>query len=183
MTSLTLPNINNLPTAVQQRLHSLPPINVYRMIANAPQCVIPWTDMVSALYQSSVSIRYREIAILRQASQAKSPYELHQHQFIARANGITQVEINHICDASPVTHLSNVENLLCQMADELENTATINDDTMAQLKTHFNTTELTELIILTSFYCCVARVLNATGVTIEKDNPLKDASSPINEQE
>ena len=157
MTSLTLPNINDLPATVQQRLNSLPSINVYRMIVSAPQCAIPWTDIVSALYQSSVAIRYCEIAILRQASQAKSPDELNQHRFIAQANGITQDEIDHICEAHPATNLSTTENLLYQMADELENSETINDNTIEQLGTHFTITELTELIILTSFYCSTTR--------------------------
>ena len=166
MTSPTLPNINDLPATVQQRLNSLPSINVYRMIVSALQCAIPWTDIVSALYQSSVAIRDRKSAILRQASQAKSAYELHQHQFIAQVNGITQDEIDHICEAHPTTNLSTTENLLFQTADELENSATINDNTIEQLGTHFTITELTELIILTSFYCCATRGLNATRVTV-----------------
>lgn len=177
--SLPLPQNKDLPEAVAERLNALPPVNVYRMIANAPQCLIPWTDMVKALYDSKVDIRLREIAILRQASRAKSAYELHQHKFIAAANGISEAEITVICQKeTAVTSLTEQENIICKMADELETQATLSDTTLATLQQYFDNTELTELIILTSFYCCVARVLNATRVEIEPTNPLQGVDSP-----
>ena len=175
---IPLPADESLPVDVAARLNSLPPINVYRMIANAPQCVIPWTDMVKALYASKAPVRLREIAILRQATLAKSDYELHQHKFIASNNGLTKEEIDMICADAKVSGLSEQENLICQMAEELETQAGLSDATLSSLQQHFDTTELTELILITSFYCCVARVLNATRVEIEDDNPLADVASP-----
>lgn len=90
------------------------------MTVNAPQCANPWTDIVSALYQSSVAIRDRESAMLRQVSQPKPAYEFHQHQFIAKVNSITQDEIDHICEEHPTISLSTTENLLFQTSDELK---------------------------------------------------------------
>ena len=175
---LKLPKDDDLPKSVVERLSSLPPINVYRMIANAPSCLIPWTDMVKGLYESSVAIRYREVAILRQAFIAQSEYELHQHKFIAKSNGLSDDEIKIICSKGKVLGLSDIENLICAMAEELESTAQLSDKTAKALATYFNNQEVAELIILTSFYCCVARVLNATKVEIESSNPLKDQESP-----
>ena len=175
---LKLPNNIDLPQNVAQRLDALPAINVYRMIANAPSCLIPWTDMVKGLYESKVEIRYREIAILRQAFIAKSDYELHQHRFIAQSNGISEEEIKTICSTGKVTGLSEIENVICDMAEQLESTAQLSDETANALKSHFSEQEVAELIILTSFYCCVARVLNATKVEIESSNPLAGQESP-----
>ncbi len=179
MTSrLNLPKNSELPQEVAERLDALPAINVYRMIANAPSCLIPWTDMVKGLYDSKVNIRYREIAILRQAFIAGSAYELHQHRQIAASNGITNDEINCICSMGKVSGLSDIENTICDMAEQLESTASLSDETTNVLKLHFDEQELAELIILTSFYCCVARVLNATQVEIEPSNPLAGQESP-----
>ena len=160
------------------RLNSLPPINLYRMIANAPQCVIPFADLVKALYASKVPVRLREIAILRQATLAKSDYELHQHKFIASNNGLTKEEIDMICADAKVSGLSEQENLICQMAEESETQAGLSDLILSSLRQNFDITELIELILITSFYCCVARVLNATRVDIEDDNPLANEASP-----
>ncbi len=175
---LELPKNKELPQDVAERLDALPAINVYRMIANAPSCLIPWTDMVKGLYESKVDIRYREIAILRQAFIAKSDYELHQHRFIAKSNGITEEEIKTICSTGKVTALNEIENAICDMAEQLESTAQLSDETASALKSHFSEQEVAELIILTSFYCCVARVLNATKVEIESNNPLAGQDSP-----
>ena len=175
---LTLPKNEDLPREVAKRLDDLPAIDVYRMISNAPSCLIPWTDMVKGLYESKVAIRYREIAILRQGFIAKSEYELHQHRFIAKSNGITDEEIAIICANKKVTELADIENVICDMAEQLESTAQLSDETAEALKSHFSEQEVAELILLTSFYCCVARVLNATKVEIESDNPLKDQGSP-----
>jgi alkylhydroperoxidase family enzyme len=175
---ISFPKDENLPKEVVNRLNSLPAINVYRMIANAPSTLIPWTDMVKGLYDSKVAIRYREIAILRQASRAQSNYELHQHTFIARANGLTGNEINTICGYEKSADLSDKEMLVCKMADEIELNAGLTPTTLKLLQQYFDTQELSELIILTSFYSCVARVLNSTGVEIENSNPLKNSKSP-----
>lgn len=175
---IPLPKNSDLPADVAARLDSLPAINVYRMIANAPSCLIPWTDLIKGLYQSSVDIRLREIAILRQAYKAKSEYELHQHKFIAQGNDISEEEIAMICQPNEVTQLSELENTICKMADELEVTATLSDETLSKLQGYFDTKELTELILLTSVYCSVARILNATRVQIEDNNPLAGADSP-----
>lgn len=71
---LPLPKNAYLPVNVAQRLDELPVINVYRTIANAPSCLIPWTDLMKGLYDSKVVIRYREIAILHQAYIAGAEY-------------------------------------------------------------------------------------------------------------
>src|SRR5262249_18499417 len=84
---LPLPTDQELPEDVLRRLRARPPISIYRLIATAPQLLIPWTDLVSALYQSTVAARLREIAILRQAACANCQYELHQHGILALSNG------------------------------------------------------------------------------------------------
>jgi len=119
-TSLPLPTDQELPEDVLRRLRDRPPISIYRLIATAPQLLIPWTDLVSALYQSTVPARLREIAILRQAACANSLYELHQQGILALSNGPSEEEIALIISSQPVTTLSAAENLVCRMSEQLE---------------------------------------------------------------
>ncbi len=130
------------------------------------------------MYECTTPIRLREIAILRQASKAKSEYELHQHRFIAMNNGITEAEIEIICNEAKVHQLNEKECLICQMADEIEITATLTNETREALINEFGEKQFSELVIVTSFYSCVARVLNATRLQIEQENPLAKASDP-----
>ncbi len=56
---LTLPlaSVDQLPADEAQRLRERPPINLYRVIANAPGCLIPFTDLLKGLYHGKISNR------------------------------------------------------------------------------------------------------------------------------
>jgi hypothetical protein len=64
------------------------------------------------------------------------------------------------------------------VADELETSATLSDDTQQSLYDTLGGQQATELIFALSFYCAVARFTNATRVAIESDNPLAATANP-----
>jgi alkylhydroperoxidase family enzyme len=176
--TVELPRDADIPEPALQRLRSLPPINIYRLLGIVPQAVIPWTDMTGAVYQCELEPRLREIAICRQAHTAHAEYELHQHQFIARNNGVSEAELEAVLGESVVASLDPPANLVCKVADELEARANVSDDTFDELYTAFGRQIATELIFILSFYCAVARFSNATRAAIEADNPLQRSSNP-----
>lgn len=148
------------------------------MVANAPECVIPFTDMIQALYHGTLSARLREIAILRQAARARSVYEFHQHRLIALAVGLTEEEIQKLSGPEPVTAFSEEENLVCAMCDQLEASAALDDATYEKARAMFEPRQFVEILLVISFYCSVARFLNGTRLAIEKNNPLAGLASP-----
>lgn len=175
---LPLASVDQLPADEAQRLRERPPINLYRMIANAPGCLIPFTDLIKGLYHGKISNRLREIAILRQAARAHAPYELHQHKLISKAQGLTDAEIEEIISLGKVPSFSEREKLVCAMCDQLETTATLDEETYEKARAEFAPDEYVELALLIGTYCSVARFLNATRMPIEKDNPLANLTSP-----
>ena len=175
---LHLPVDAELPQEVVDCLHSLPPISIYRQLALAPQFLIPWADLVNAVYTSTISPRLREIAILRQAACAKAHYEIHQHTQIALANGLSSEEIQVITGTESVTSLSPDENLVCKMSEQLERNATLDDETYAEARTQFDERQFIEIVTIVSFYSAVGRFLNATRLEVEAGNPLQGLSSP-----
>lgn len=175
---LPLPADGDLPADVVQRLHERPPIHVFRMLAHAPECVVPFTDMIRAVYQGTLKPRLREIAILRQAACVKAPYEIHQHTFLGRSAGLSEAEIALLLAPEPVTGLSEEENLVCAMCDQLERSAALDDATYERAREAFAPRMYVELLLLIGMYSCVARFLNGTRLTIEADNPLAGLASP-----
>ena len=168
----------DLPSDVLARLQSLPPISIYRLLAIVPDSLIPWTDLVAAIYDCELDDRLREIAICRQARTARAGYELHQHGQIARNNGVTDAELTAVLSEPVVTSLDDQANLVCQVADELETTATLSEETQEAVYAAFGRRQATELILTVSMYCAVARFTNGTRAPIEADNPLAAASNP-----
>ncbi|HRJ70696.1 MAG TPA: carboxymuconolactone decarboxylase family protein [Terrimicrobiaceae bacterium] len=175
---LPLPSDEELPPDVVRRLHERPPIHVFRMLAHAPECVVPFTDMIRALYQGTLSPRMREIAILRQAAGAQAPYEIHQHTLLGRSAGLTDTEIAMLLAPEPVTGMSPEENLVCAMCDQLEHSAALDDPTFARARAVFAPRQFVEILLLIGMYSCVARFLNGTRLAIESDNPLAGRTSP-----
>jgi alkylhydroperoxidase family enzyme len=162
----------------RERLNALPPLNIYRLLAIVPRALVPWTDLVAAVYGARLEPRLREIAICRQARTARAEYELHQHRLIARNNGVTDSELEAIMGEPVVQSLDEHANLVCRAADEMETTATLSDETLGSLVTWLGEAPTTDLILALSVYCAVARFTNATRASIEVGDPLSNASNP-----
>ena len=178
MRTVDLPVDEEIPEPALTRLRSVPPINIYRLLGIVPQSVIPWTDMTKAVYECELDARLREIAICRQAHTANAAYELHQHRFIARNNGVSEVELEALLTESVVESLDPQGNLVCKAADEMETRATLSDETFDALYDTLGRRDATELIFILSFYCAVARLSNATRITVEPQNPLQGSANP-----
>jgi alkylhydroperoxidase family enzyme len=178
MHSVDLPEDREIPEPALQRLRSVPPINIYRLLAIVPQSVVPWTDLTQAVYECELDARLREIGICRQARAAHAEYELHQHRFIALNNGVSEAELDAVLHEPTVESLDPTANLVCKVADELEGRATLTDATFEQLYGAFGRRIATELLFILSFYSAVARLSNASRIPIEGDNPLQASSNP-----
>jgi len=178
MVEVPMPEDSDLPSDVVAKLHSLPPINIYRLLAIVPRSLTPWTDLVGVIYDCELPDRLREIGICRQARTARARYELFQHRQIARNNGVAQDELDTIDREPVVTSLDDEANLVCQVADELETTATLSDGTQDALYATLGRQQATELILTLSVYAAVARFTNATRAPTEADNPLATAANP-----
>jgi alkylhydroperoxidase family enzyme len=172
------PDPTALPDDVQARLETLPPISIYQSLAAVPGALIPWSDLVSAIYTWDLDPRLREIAICRQAHTALAAYEQHQHTFVARNNGVSEQELDIILGEAMVTSLDPLANLVCRVADELETTATLSNGTHEEVLSTFGEARARELVLVLSFYGAVARYTNATRAAIEPDNPLARTSNP-----
>jgi 4-carboxymuconolactone decarboxylase len=77
---IPLPSDDQLPADIRETLANLPPVNVFRMMANAPASFHGFLQFAgSILTQSEFDSRKREIAILRVAHVTRASYEWIQH--------------------------------------------------------------------------------------------------------
>lgn len=180
MKTVPLPNDDQLPAEIVKILKELPPINVFRMVANVPTSFIPFIDFAKSLLAlGKFDPKLREIAILRVAHLTKSPYEWHQHYFIAQSNGVTDHEAETVRRETPVHSLTPEANFVCQVADELTLNVGLSEKTRAELYQKYNIEVGTELIFVLSYFNMLSRFLNGTNVQIESTNPLEGLDSPV----
>jgi len=165
---IPLPADSELSEPVRQRLATLPPFNVFRMMANAPASFVPLIDFaMSILIQSELDPREREIAILRVAQATGARYEWEHHVTIARGVGVTDAEIAAIAEAKPGAALDEAGKLLCRVADEISLDVRLSDDALAAVLARYGTRQATELILCVSYFNMVSRFLESTRTQLE----------------
>ena len=154
-------------------LAKLPPLNVFRMMANAPASFRSLIEFAfSLLVTSEFDARKREIAILRVAHATHASYEWFQHVIVAKRVGVTDQEIEKIGVDGPVTGLDEEGNLLCRVADEISNEVRLSDDALQKILDRYGTRQATELILCVSYFNMLSRFLESTRVALEEESPL-----------
>ena len=94
MARLPYIDAEHAPDRVREALDAIPPLNIFRMVANAETAFRPWLALGGALLGSlELDPRLRELAILRVARLERAEYEWVQHAPIARAAGATEDQV------------------------------------------------------------------------------------------
>ena len=176
-TTIPLPADAELGPEVREVLASMPPLNIFRMLALAPANLKPFFDWgISLLFQTELDARLREIAILRVAHVTRSKYESTQHATIARRVGVSEDEI--AAAAGDVSRLDADGQLVCRVAEEISRDVRLSDDALRRILDRFGRRQAVELILNCSHFNMVSRILESTRVEIEADNVLEKWRMP-----
>jgi len=170
-----LPRDEDLGEDVRRTLATLPPLNVFRMMAATPASFQPFLELArSILVGSELDARLRELAVLRVAHVTRSVYEWTQHERLARNLGVTDAEITAIRSESPVESLGSDGNLLCRVADEISRDVRLSDEALAAIVARFGARQASELVLCCAYFNMVSRFLESMRVPLEAESPLGD---------
>ncbi len=118
------------------------------------------------LYGTTLSLRQRELIILRVATLRACEYEWLQHVVIGEDVGIPREEIELVRDGQAADPF---EQSLLRATDELIASARISDDTWAALSEQFDTKQLMDLVFTVGSYDLLAMALLSFDVDIDED--------------
>ena len=170
MSRIPLTSIEQQPEPIREFMARRGNLNVFRLLANAPNVFVGWTQMVDELFDSpTFSLRMREVIILRVAHLQGSRYELAQHVGIARGAGLTEQQINAIIDTDDLdaAGFSGTERAALDVVTELCSANRLRDDTFATAQAAFGDEGLTELLMIISCYYGLALVLDAVDLDVD----------------
>ena len=170
MSRIPLINIEQQPEPIRQFMARRGDLNVFRLIANAPNVFVGWAEMVDELFDSpTFTTRMRELIIVRVAHLQGSPYELSQHVPLARGAGLTDAQINALVDTGDLdaAGFSSTERAALDVVTELCSTHRLSDDSFAAAHAVFGDEALTELLMIVSCYYGLALVLNAADLDVD----------------
>mgnify|MGYP001788249054 CR=1 FL=1 len=124
------------------------------------------------------SWKLRELGICTVALLTGAAYEYHHHAPDFLKAGGTQAELNALQEVC-ITYKTNtavaqsnvalaaIESIVIQYAAQMTLNVKVSDEVFAQIKQHFDTTQIVELTAAIATYNMVARFLVALGVTPE----------------
>jgi 4-carboxymuconolactone decarboxylase len=119
---------------------------------------------VHLLFQSSLPVRLRELAILRVAHVRDCIYEWNHHREAALAEGITEEEIAAVTRGEAA---DPVEQLILRAVDELDDKSNLSDATWDGLCAHLDEHQRMDLIFTIGTYNTLAAAFNTFGIRSE----------------
>lgn len=173
MARLPYPDPNTLSSEARDLLLRLKSVHLFEMVAHAEPALRPFVQLGSALlFKGRLDPRLRELAILRVGHLAQAPYEVFQHESIARDVGVDAARIEgvHAGSAAPVFDLG--ERTVLQYTEELVRDVRPADATFAALRALLGAREIVELTLTVGYYLMVSRVLEALQVDPEGEPKL-----------
>ena len=153
---------------VREALERVPPINIFRMTANAESAFRPWLAFGGALLSSlELDPRVRELVILHVGRLSGAEYEWVQHVPIALAVGATQDEIDAV-ERGDLDALGTAEAAVLRFAGEVVRDVRASDEAFAAVSDHLTPREIVELMLVIGQYMMVARIALNADIEIDE---------------
>ncbi len=129
------------------------------------------TDVgIHLLARGALSLRDRELAVLRISWLCQAPYEWGEHVMVAKRFGLTSEDITQVIAGPADAALDEHERAILQAVDELYNDAMISDATWNTLAKRFDERQLIELPIVVGQYQSVAYYQNSLRLRLHTGN-------------
>lgn len=161
------PSLQSLfETAAESSLLGIVP-DFHRVLARHPEVL---RRIVSAslgrLPDSALTVRQRELLVLRTARHCKATYEWAHHTRRARERGLTDDDVQAAWDG-PDAAGDPCDRSLLAAADELHLDADLSDETWRQLCEHLSVAAALEAVAVVGWFHLVAFLGNAARLEIE----------------
>jgi alkylhydroperoxidase family enzyme len=145
-----------------------PPGTLVGILARNPTLFAAWSGMSTALKETRLPVREKELAVLRVAWRCRAPYEWGKHARRALAAGMSRDEIDRVTRGPADGGWAPFDRAILRAVDELHDCASVSDGTWAALAVRYDEAQLIEFAIVVGFYHLMAFILNALAVPVEE---------------
>ncbi len=171
MARLPYADPERLPEKARQALDAMPPLGVFRMLANAETAFRPWARWGGVLLRDlALDPLLRELAILRVSRLTPhADYEWVQHVPIAQAVGATDDQVAALeRDDVEADCFSDAERTVLRFTTEFLRDARVSDQTFEAANELLSARELVELMMVIGQYSMLARVMATTELDLDE---------------
>jgi alkylhydroperoxidase family enzyme len=173
-----------MQAAFDTLMRGAPPLKLFRTVARNPR-VLQRMMAGGLLDRGSVSLRARELMILRTCARCGAEYEwgVHVATFGAKAQWTADELYSTVHgNAADPCWERDEDRLVMRLADELHATGHVRESLWRELSTRFAADQLVELVMLAGLYHAVSFMVNATGVEHESFAPKFPTAAPVRKE-
>ena len=154
---------------VRETLETLPPLNIFRMLAHADSAFVPYLGLGGVLLaQLELDPRLRELAILLVATHAGAEYEWIQHVGISKTLGIDDEQIRAVQRGDlQAPCLDPDAQVLLGFSSEVLQRRRAHDATFTALSARFPPRQIVELLLVIGTYNMLARVMTTLDIDLD----------------
>jgi 4-carboxymuconolactone decarboxylase len=159
------------PEPVREALERMPPLNIFRMLANAETAFRPFLRFGNALLSDlALDPLQRELAILRVSRLTPhAEYEWIQHERIARAVGASDAQIAALeRDDIGADCFDEAQRAVLRFTTEVVQDARASDASFEALSAQIAPREIVELLLVIGQYMMLARVMATADIELDE---------------
>ena len=166
------PYSQEVQTEFDKLMRGAAPLLLFRTVARNPR-VLQRMIAGNLLDRGSISLRSRELMILRTCARCGAEYEwgVHIATFGAKAQWTPAQVHSTVYGSAEDTCWGLEDRLVIRLADQLHDTNRVDDTLWEEMSAHFGPDQLVELVMLSGLYHAVSYMVNATGVQHEAFAP------------
>jgi len=149
-------------------MRGAPPLILFRTVARNPR-VLQRMLAGGLLDRGSISLRSRELMILRTCALCGAEYEwgVHVSGFGSKAQWTPEQLLSTVHGGAGDVCWSDEDRKVLRLADQLHETSRVDQSLWDELAAHFAPEQLIELVMLAGLYHAVSYLVNACGVQNE----------------
>lgn len=145
-------------------------LNVLGLLAHHPELTSAFHTFTGhVLFATTLSLRQRELLILRVAALRDAEYEWLQHKVIGGDVGLTPDEIGRVVEGPDADGWDALEFALVRAVDELVADARIAEETYAELSGALSPQQLLDLVFTVGAYDALAMAMRTFDVEVDAD--------------
>jgi alkylhydroperoxidase family enzyme len=145
-------------------------LNILGLLAHHPDLARAYHGFTGhALFATTLSLRQRELVILRVAASRDAEYEWLQHKVIGGDVGLTPEEIARVGDGPDAEGWDPLDAALVRAVDELLADACIAEATYAVLADALDAQQLLDVVFTVGAYDVLAMAMRTFGVELDDD--------------
>lgn len=155
-------------------------LNIGKMTAYFPDSFLRTFSAFgnTVLTDTTLDPHLRELAIIRVGYLCNSPYEIHQHEHLARNIGMAEDKVVAVKDGPESPAFNEREKRVLRFVEELVIKVRPSDEALAEVRKELSIPEIFCLIAATGTYMMICRILETTGVEMDPDGVIVDPGKP-----